>query len=272
VRRSVVLSIAIAVAIGVVAALGGFRFIRIKDAEPTRLVQLEPATPPAGFKPYASHVVDAPLSAFAAGKSAARRSPDATGSYTKEWQGPSSTSDDATVSLSLVPTTSEAATVQSEATTADLSRGSFSSQSVSLQSRFPVAGTTDTNGALFAAPSGPNIGVVVQRVGRIVAVVTVKQSGPASQAQTTAQTMAQSEYHLLRQVEPGFSLVQTRWPISATSIYSAVAVILAAVVIGGPVAVRRVRRKRRTAHEEALRRQVMARGGKIAKRHAAHRH
>jgi hypothetical protein len=130
------------------------------------------------------------------------------------------------------------------------------------------------SGALYAPTSTKlkqNLAAVVQRTGKVVVVTLVNQTGPAANVQANAEAVAQADYQHLRAVEPGFSLVQTRWPPVATLVYSAVVVAVVSCILIVPSLVRRVRRKRRVAQEASARRQVMTRGGKIAKRQSANR-
>jgi hypothetical protein len=266
-----------AVAILVIAAIAYVEFIPVHHVEQSRLSQLVVTKPPAGFsaKPTSSATVPASSSPFAALKTAAKRSPNQTGAYVIQWPGTgtqSSSSDVASVVLSWLPSTSDAATVQKQAVSAYLAAGSFKTDdSYSLESRFAVAGVPGAAGVIFGpAPSTGHLGLAVAVLGegRFVSVDFAQLSSPAP-AQAAATSLAQAEYAHLRQVGPGFTLGVTHYPLEASLILIGVAVTLAALLVLVPLGVSRGRRHRRLAREAASRRAVQGRGRKIAKHHAA---
>jgi hypothetical protein len=263
------------VAVVVVAVVGAFIFLPITRYQPNRIAALAPPGPPPGFKgkPTSSSSEPSSSSPLTAVTSAAKKSPRATGIYFTQWGGSTATADFVNALVYLLPSTADAIKAQSEAVQTYLASGSFKSNSYALGSRFAPA-VPDASAALYhptSAKARQNLAAVVQRVDNVVVITLANQTVPAPSVQANAQTVAQAEYQHLRATTPGFSLVQTRWPTIATIVYAAVAAAVVACILIIPNLVRRVRRKRRLAQEASARRQVMTRGGKIAKRQSANR-
>jgi len=259
----------------IVAFIGYQRYIPIHHVERGRLSRLIVARPPSGLNPKPTNAaeVDASSSPFAAVQAAAKRSPNSTGSYSVQWTETGSSTSGASVLASLLPSDSDAVTVQAEAAKAYLAAGSFKSDGYGLAGTFAVPSVKGEAAALYRSTSTKTVGhlaTVVFRFDRVVIVEFVPETSAAT-AQATATSLAEAEYAYLRQLGSGFSLTATTRPLEASLIYAAVAVAIIAAMFSVPPVVTRGRRRRRLAGEEAARREVLGRGRKIAKHHAARR-
>jgi hypothetical protein len=264
-----------AVVVLAVAAIGYDRFIPIHHVQRPRLAHLVVTNPgpPFAAKPASSNEVPASSNPFAAYKTAAKRAPNSTGAYSVGWTGSASSSDVASVVVSLLPSKSDATSVEAQAPTTYLGATSFKSNSYALVGPLAVPAVTGAQGATFrptSAKGTPRLVVVVFQMGRYVVVDFVQRTG-ATAAQASATSLAQAEAQHLRQVGSGFSLVVTTWPTDASLIYGGVAVAIALITVVVPVGVSRGRRRRRLAREAVARRAVQGRGRKIAKHQAVRR-
>jgi hypothetical protein len=260
----------------IVAGIGYWQFIPITHVERARLSKLVLARPTAGFKtkPSGSTQVAASSSPFATVKTASKRSPSSTGSYAIEWAGSGSSSDVASMLVSMLPSGSDASAVDAEAKKSYLSDQSLQSDSYSLEGRFAVASVPGAKAATFAKASptgGMRVSAVVFRVGSFVVVELVQTAGASGSAQAHVISLGRAEYQHLRQLGSGFSLVQVSRPLGASLIYVTVAVVLAVATFFAPIVVRRIGRRRRLAREAAARREILQRGRKIVKRQARRR-
>ncbi len=265
---------AVAVVIVLVVAFIGYeRYIPIHHVERGRLSRLVVTAPPAGFKakPAVAEIA-ASSSPYAALKTAAAHSPNATGSYSAQWTGSAASTDVASLLASWLPNAADAATVQRQAAASYLAPGSFKTDSYTLLSHFSVPKVAGAEGVTFgpAAAKGatPRLAVVVFRQGRTVVLDYAQRNSPA-QAVATATALAQVENTHLQQVGSTFTLKVTHYPLVASLIYAGVAVALVALVVLVPIGVSRGRRHRRLAREAAARRALQGRGHKIAKHQAA---
>jgi len=259
----------------VVAAIVAINVLPIQHVERSRLARLAVTAPPPGFKAKPSvEIVPANSNPFPGVTTASKRSPNATGQFSVEWPGSSSANDAATILVSLLPSTSQAKAVQSEAIKNNLGAASYAAESYGHQVPFAVSEVPGAEAATYSptsSNSAPQLGVVVERVDRVVVLGLVRQTGAATQVKSTSSSVAQAEYRHLLPIVSGFSLVRTHWPLLALLIYGAASLLLAALAIAIPPLTGRVRRKRRAAQEVAARRLVLQRGGKLAKRQAHHR-
>jgi hypothetical protein len=174
-----------------------------------------------------------------------------------------------------LPTTADAATAASQATQTYLAPQTYASNAFALRARFAIPGVPGASAAWYAPTSArakQNLATFTERVDSVMVVAVINRSVSSATVQADAKTWAQTEYAHLRSTAPGFSLVQTRWPTVATLVYAGIAGAVVVGVLTIPGLVRRTRHRRRVAQEAASRRQVMTRGGKIAKRQSAHRH
>jgi len=267
-----------AVVVLTVAAIGYEQYIPIHHVERARLSRLVVDRPPSGFqvKPTSSAEVSAASNPFATVKAAAKRSPNSTGSYSIDWATTGSSTDGASVLVSLLPSGSDAAAVQAEAVKAYLAAGSFKSNNLSFEGSFSVPSPSDADTAAFTSTSSKSqkseqkVAVVVFREDRVV-LVEFAQENTVAKAEAGATSLAGAEFEHLRQLGSGFSLVVTNWPLEASLIYAAVVVAIVAAMFSAAPVVNRNRRRRRLAQEAAARRQIRGRGRKIAKNQAARR-
>jgi hypothetical protein len=262
-----------AVVVLVLAGIGYKLFIPVHHVERGRLAGLVVSHPPAGFtaKPASSSQVTAASNPFAEVKAAAKRSPNATGSYSVEWTATGSSSNGASILVSMLPTESDAVTVLRQAAQGYLKSTSFKSESYPFAGNFNVSGLPGAGAALYKVDptkGDQRLAVVAFRQSRFVAVEFVQQDSPAA-AQAAAGTLARDERSHLQQVESGFSLVDTTYPTAASVILGVVAVLLAAGLVVVPPAMRRGRRIQDERRAASARRQVRGRGHKIARHQAA---
>lgn len=258
----------------IVAGIGYQLFIPITRVDHARISKLVLARPTVGFKtkPTGSGQVAASSSPFATVKSAAKRSPNSTGSYGIEWAGSGSSSDVASMLVSLLPSGSQAAAVDAEAKGTYLGDQSLASDSYSLEGRFAIPSLPGADAATFASISPTRrLALVVFRVDRVVVVEFVQTSGESARADAAVSSLGLAEYQHLHRLGSGFSLAQTSRPLVASLVYSMVAVALAVAAFTTPVAIRWIRRRRRLAREKAARREFRQRGRKIVKRRAGRR-
>lgn len=257
----------------VLAAVGYELYIPVHHVERGRLSRLAVTAAPAGFKakPTASSEVSAADNPFAAFKTAAGHSPNATGAYSVQWSDAASTNDTAQLLVSWLPSAADATAVVKQATTTYLSPTSFKTDSYTLLSRLTVPAVPGAAGATFGpAPSKgtERLSVAAFQDGRFVVVGYVQQSG-AAKSGSSAVALAQAESARLKAVGTGFTLRVTSWPVVASLIYAGVAVAIAALVIVVPFGLARSRRHRQLARQAMARRAVRGHGHKIAKHQAA---
>lgn len=270
------LSVTGTVAILVVAVVGALLFIPQTKVDGARLARLGPTQAPTGYKSKTSgaSVVPSSQSPFPIVKSVAKRNPHATASYSWQWVGASSSSDGASMIATVLPNPSDAATAVSQATKTFLSSAGFTSGSYKFHSRFSIAGVTGPAGALFtpASSSGKEyLATFAERYGRVAVLAFIDQSGGLSKVQSTAVSLARAESAHLHSAVAGLTITYQRWPVGLLAGYAAGAAVIAALPLCVPVLLRRSRRRRRASRQAVARRQVMGRGGKIAKRQAAPR-
>jgi hypothetical protein len=195
--------------------------------------------------------------------------------YLTGWGGATSSSDFASMLVYRLPSASDATTAASQAITAYLGSQTYTSNGFALRSRFAIPKVPGASAAWYG-PTSPrakqDLATVTERVDKVLVVAAINRSVSSATVQANADTWAQTEYAHLRSTAPGFSLVETRWPTVATLVYAGIAGAVALCVLTVPNLVRRTRHRRRAAQEATARREVMARGGKIAKRQSAHRH
>jgi hypothetical protein len=276
VRARQLIVIAGAGAVLVVAAVGAFSYLPVTRVQPNRMAQLIPTAPPPGFTGKPSHSSSQPASSspLAAVKTAGSRSAYSTGMYLTGWGGATSSSDFASMLVYRLPSTSDAATAATQAIQAYLGPQTYTSNAFALRARFAIPTVPDASAAWYAPTSAKvkqSLATFTERVDNVVVVAVINRSVSSATVQADANTWAQTESAHLRSTVPGFSLVQTRWPTVATLVYAGIAGAVALCVLTVPGLVRRTRHRRRVAQEAAARRQVMTRGGKIAKRQSASR-
>jgi hypothetical protein len=196
---------------------------------------------------------------------AAKRSPNRTGLYSKEWSV-SSTSGAGMIAF-LLPTEADATSALNQVRTQQLGASSYSTESLSRRSTYAVSGVPGSAGSTYtpttkASGATPTLAVTAFQYGRVVAVSEVINT---TTAPSDVSTMARSEYANLRQVEPGFSLTSVYRPPLATSLWAAGAVLLALIAAFTPVAWRRRADRRQRRYEEEMSHQVVVHGQVIMK-------
>ncbi|HUZ09171.1 MAG TPA: hypothetical protein VMU76_03290 [Acidimicrobiales bacterium] len=272
--RAFPLRAAVAVLVVVLAALGYALFVKQTRYDTARLSELVIEHPGVkGLKPKAAQaqVVPTASSTYPTVKQLGLSDANGTGSFAATWQGPSSTHDGATVLADLLPTDAAAGKVRTEAAKADLGAGSFSSAKFTLRSHFGVAGVPGAAGSAYSVPesstsTGGDAYTIVSRFDRVV-VSELVESAANGLTQADAVSIARSEYSLLQQVEPGFTMQVTTRPFRPSIIYGAVTLALVALVLVLPGIVRRRRAARHLRQAERARYQYRARGRRAVRRH-----
>ena len=258
-----------------VAAVGYEKYIPIHHVDRALLSRLVVARPPTGLvvKPIDAAEVPASSNPFTAFKSAAKRSPNSTGSYSVDWSATGSSSDGASLLVSLFPSEADAVAAEAQAMKTYLTSGGFKSNGYVLAGRFSVPSLPGSGAAAFkstAAKSDSHLAAVTFRLDRVVVIESVQESS-AAPAQAVATSLAQTESAHLRQLGSGFSLKFTTRPLAASLIYGAVAIGIGIVIVSTPPLVSRNRRRRLRAQEAAAQRELRSRGRKIARHQAARR-
>ncbi|MBV9661474.1 MAG: hypothetical protein JO337_09980 [Acidimicrobiales bacterium] len=195
---------------------------------------------------------------------AAKKFPRQTGLYSVEW-APSQTSAAGVVAF-LLPSASAAATTFDQLSTQQLSPDAYKSNSLTRTGTFDVPGVAGSGGSVFSpsSDSQPTLANTAFRVGRVVALSEV--IGPSSSAKADSITLAKDEDTQLRRVAPDFTLAVTRYPLVATLVWIAGAVLVAVIVALTPVLWRRRAERRRLAWEEEIAGQVIV-GNRVIVKH-----
>ena len=257
-----------------VATIVFFLVIPVHRVQRARLSSLVPDQAPAGFnkKPASATQVASSDNPFPEVKLAAKGSANSTGSYSIEWTKSSPSNDAVSLIVSVLPSSKDASRVQSQAKGTYLGKQSLKSASYDYVGPVAVPRVAGASAALFSTTgANPPLVVVAFQKGRAQATAFVGVAGPVTSAESTARSVALSEYNHLGKVLPGFTLTKTTWPVVASIVYWLVAAAVAAVVVLLPRTRRRVIERRRSAAELARTRAVGARGSKIARRQAARR-
>jgi hypothetical protein len=247
-------------------------WIPVHAADADRLRSLIVSHPATGFvaRPEDAEPVPTGSSPFAEVKTAARQTPEGTGGYSVEWKGKVDKKAIASVLLTLLPSTHAAGKVRAQAVKEYLEPTTLQTAGYTLGPRFSVTSVPGARGATFLPASGSTstepTSAVVLRVHHAVAVAVVETKQSAVRSEVSA--LARDEYRLLARTATGFSLASTTAPLVASVVYWGVVVVLIAATLTAPSVVRTVRRRRRVAREEALRRQRLSRGRKVVKRRA----
>ncbi len=221
----------------------------------------------------ATPTYDAPLptasSPFTAVSTAYEKNPASTGSYARNWFGPTASGASIDLSVDLLPTRSVALTTLSEAGIQDLEAVALQVSEHTVRLRYVVPGGA---AVLYVTPrQAPKTGAPVPGAaadysfGRAVVRITITG---AIATKDSLDALAAKELAVIRRVEPTFpSLLTTSYSALETVIYWIVAVFLIVSIALIPDWVRRGR-SRRAAHELLRqRRQFQVRGSKALKRH-----
>ena len=272
-RNRRVRTIALVAAIAVLAAVGYWLLIVGDRYVPRRAARLVTPNAPAGFvkKPSISQQVVGSDNPLTTAKTAAKRSPHQTASWSVEWTRSGSSKDSISMLISVLPSTSSARAAQSEATRTYQSSTALKSTSYSYVGPFDVAAPAGASGSVFKPSSGtgPLIVVMDYQVGRAQVLEFAGLDGTAAQAEAQAETVARDEAAHLARSLPGIGFMQTTVPLVASLVWWGVAAVLCGLVVAVPIALRRRQERLRRAAERTRRRQVTSRGSKMLKRQSA---
>ena len=219
-------------------------------------------------------------STFAVTRQAAKRDPDHTGLFAREWYVSQNGPPEVGVIVQLLP----------DATTAEKSAGNVRSQLLTAPQLsgekagkaqpFSIPDVPDGRGAAFAlsdtnVPANGVIGYAyktVYRFDRAVVSALIADAGK-TKSTTAAIADAQAGYRLLEQREPGFSFAHRRFPLVASIVFGVVAAVAVAAAVVVPeltlVLVRRRRERRLQRAQARARQQYLARGRRTVRRHGA---
>lgn len=167
-------------------------------------------------------------------QAAAKQFPAETGIYSKVWQPSPSGTAAAEVIAFLSPSTATASSVYQLLRTQRLSSKSNVANSLVRRSTFSVSGIAGSAGAIYGSSTKPTttaatptLGVVVFRVGRVVALTELVNT---SGTQSSVEAVARSEAAQLRAVEPGFTLAVVSYPKLASIVWGIESLLLLLIV------------------------------------------
>jgi hypothetical protein len=264
------------IAILVVALAGYFVVIPKTVADTQRLDSLvvqHSGIPSLVTKPSSSTSED-PSYGLPALAAAAKAQPTKTGSWSIDWtgRGKLGTNAEAYLVLDVLPTPAQAAALRTQLNGSYVGKATYDNLKFSYvapvglpaarAAGVPITGSTYRR-LKSKTVSAATITTLTLQVGRADAIVYVQLPGASSAA---GSKLAGSEMALLRRSEPSFTLATTTYPLGASLVWWAVALVLAALSWGGPKLVVAAR-DRRSARAEALARaQFAMRGQKVLKR------
>lgn len=275
--------VARAVAVVVLAAVGFAVFIPLSRPDGKLLAKLvirHTALTEVPHKASLAESVPPSQSSFAVTRKAARRHPEETGLYAREWYISSSGPPEAGVVLQFLPTVSAARSVFAAVEKELLKAPSLPDETAVSPSAFAVPGVPGARGESFllddsTASSKSPVGssyTTAFRVGRAV-VSELMVTTMVTRDTTPIVSDGQASYRLLEKDEPGFSLAVSHIPWEASVIYVGVALVVAALALLAPEwLVGSVRRRRQRHHEREVRRareQYLARGRRTVRRQRA---
>ena len=195
---------------------------------------------------------------------AAKKSPNQTGIYSIGWS-PSQSSGAGVVAI-LFPNQSDATTAMTQLSDQQLSAKANSANSLTRTATFTVPGVPGSAGSVFSPSSktGPTLSTALFRQGRVLSLTQVVSSAATAKPDSIKLTV--NQYANLHQVEPGFTLSGTDYPVLPSTLWGAGAVALAALAAFSPVLWRRRAEKRQLAYEAELASRVVVGGMVITKR------
>lgn len=246
----------------------------------SRLVITQTALPGVGGHQAHSQSVPPSQSAFAATRTAAKKHPDATGIYTREWYVRQSVPPEAGLVAQVVPDAATARTVLHDVVAQLAALPTLPGETASDPRPFSVPGVPGGRGVSFAladstGTSHPRVGYAYKaayRVGRVVITELAVSDRPTLDT-GPVETDMRTGAALLARVEPAFSFLRTTIPVVAAAVWWAVAVVVAAGMLFAPeVAAGMLERRRERRRERDLRRareQYLARGRRTVKRQRA---
>lgn len=244
------------------------------------LVISRTAVPGVPAKARVSQSVDPSRSTFSVTKAAARHDPDHTGLFAREWYVTSGAPPEAGIVIQLLPDDDSARRVAADVVKSLYTLPVLQGETARPAERFDLAGVPGGLAAAFALADSavPAKGIVgyayktVYRVGRVVVTELVEDTLPRRSPGPVGAD-ARAGRALLQREEPGFSLIRSHVPSTASIVYGVVAlvVVVGAVILPEWVASYRGRRRehREQRARERDREQYLARGRRTVKRGAA---
>jgi hypothetical protein len=222
-------------------------------------------------KPAESELVAPAKSSFAEMKKAWSVDPSQTGGYGKEWGGSTASGDAATQLIQLLPSSTEAKLVRSEAVAEYSDTKTLKAAHTTLTSRFTLPKVSGAFGLNFVTAKSTTTSAasgiaIVYRIGRVVAVEYV-QSSTRGLTRADATTIADAEHALLERAEANFSMVVTSRPLWPSVIYVLATLALMGLVLIVPRWVHRRRIRHQARRNAQARYEYRARGGKALRRH-----
>jgi hypothetical protein len=219
-------------------------------------------------------------SSFAVTRKAGRENPDETGVYAREWYVSSAAPPEVGVVLQLLPTESQAHALLPAVVAQLHTAPQLSGETASAPESFSIPGVPSARGESYLLsdsstsppkPVGSAYTDVFQHDRAVVSELMVSTSATRDTSAAVADALA--ETRLLEQNLPGFSMVTTTYPLTATAVYAAVTVVLAAAALLLPeFVVAQLERRRERRDERARRRereQYLARGRRTVRRQRA---
>jgi hypothetical protein len=216
-------------------------------------------------------------SSFAATRKAGKADPGHTGLYAREWYVAPSAPPEVGVVLQLLPTAASARAVLAAVDAQLHTKPQLTQETATAPRSFSVPGVSSARGVSYLLtdntthspnPIGSAYTDVFQEGRAVVSELLVTTSPRRDTATAVADVRA--ERKLLEERVPGFSMVTTSYPSTATLVYVAAAAAAAAAAVFMPeFAAARLRRRRARHAERELRRareQYLARGRRTVRR------
>jgi hypothetical protein len=264
------LLMAVVVALLALATAGYALLIPVTRANDARLGQLVVTFPGQGLPatPSTAGPIAPGAIPFPAARQASRRRPGQAGAYSRQWTGQGPDVTGAGIFLALLPSPPDVARVRDQAARQYLDGTTLKRQGYAVLQRFTVPGVAGATGDTFATSASARTATAAVVWSDRRAVTVVFTEGQPAAARAGAADLTRREDSLLGRRLPKFSPVATSLPVVASVVYWVVAVVVIAAVAGGPGLVRRRRRRPETARLEAMRRERLLRGNKVARRQA----
>jgi hypothetical protein len=231
-------------------------------------------------KPRLSEWVAPSSSTFDVTRQAAKRDPDHTGLFAREWYVSQNGPPEVGMVVQLLPDAATAERSVANVRSQLLAAPQLSGEKAGQAQPFPIPGVPGGRGVAFALSDSnvPANGVIgyayktVYRFDRAVVSALIADTGKTKSTQA-AVADAQAGYRLLQEREPGFSFAHQRFPVVASIVFAVVAlVVVAAAVVVPELVLVLLRRRRARRHERAqarARQQYLARGRRTVRRHGA---
>lgn len=253
---------------------------RVDHKEVGSLVVTRTAVSGVPAKAKISEWVDPKQSTFAITRQAARRDPNHTALYAREWYVTADAPPEIGIVLQLLPDLASARTSEQKVATQLDNAPQLPGLTPGKAEPFSIPGVPGGRGAAFAMrdTAVPAKGIVVYAYKTVFrfdkAIVTGLSAVDGSTRSTQAAVAdAHAGYRLLVQREPGFSFVHPTYPLVATIVFAVIALVLVAGAVIVPewaVVAARLRRERREARATArARQQYLARGRRAVRGHGA---